>query len=112
MSTPPNVVHLDDANLDVTLSLTYGDILAIEDAGNAAIAFDPETNERRIDGSYISARRTAMLATIPKNISMESIKQLSPKDGQTLSAAMAELYTAATAVNDPKSPKGAASKKR
>jgi hypothetical protein len=111
-SANEQVVHLDDANIDVTLSFTYGDMLAIEDAGNAAIKFNAETNERQIDGTYISARRTAMLSSIPKGLPFDAIKQLSPKDGQKLAAAVDALFAEATAVNDPESPKGAVSKKR
>jgi hypothetical protein len=108
----PTTVHLDDANTDVALALSYGDMLAIEDAGNAAIQFDPETSERKIDGSYITARRNAMLSVIPKGISLDAIKQLSPKDGKRLEEAVAALYSAANAANDPESPKGETSKKR
>jgi hypothetical protein len=111
-SANEQIVHLDDANVDVTLSFTYGDMLAIEDAGNAAIKIDSETNERQVDGSYLSARRTAMLSSIPKGLTFDAIKQLSPKDGQKLIAAVVSLYAEATSINDPESPKGAVSKKR
>ncbi len=111
-SANEQVVHLDDANIDVTVSLTYGDLLAVEDAGNATIQFDTETRERKLDGSYLSARRTAMLSSIPKGITLDAIKQLSPKDGQKLAAAVDTVYAEATAVNDPESPKGSISKKR
>jgi hypothetical protein len=106
------VVHLDDANIDVTLSFTYGDLRKIEDAGNATIKIDEDTGKRRLDGSYFTARRTAMLSTIAKGITLDAIDQLSPRDGQKLFAAVAAAFNEATAVNDPKSPKESTSKKR
>lgn len=115
-------LHLDEAQADVTLSLSYGDLLAIEDAGNSAIRIDAETGDRRIDGGFITARRNALLSTIPKQITyagqpsqplpLDLIRQLSVKDGRALEEAVSKVYAEAVAVNDETSPKGSTSKKR
>ena len=69
-------------------------MLAIEDAGNAAIKFNAETNERQIDGSYISARRTAMLSSIPKGITLDGHTTFTVQgDGDTTVADLVGEYT-------------------
>lgn len=122
MNHPPTVVHLGDANADVTLSLSYGELLAIDDAANAVITYDPETNEPSMDGRYISARRTASLVTIPKTyrladggaegpVTLEWVKTLSVTDGRALMDAVNGLIKDASAPNDEASPKGPKSKR-
>lgn len=113
-------IHLDDANADVTLVLEYGDILAIEQAGNATIKIDEETGKRKLDGSFIVARKQALLSiareikyqgqsAVP--ITMDIIRKLSVKDGKKLEGSIADLYNEANAVNDEADPKGSTSKK-
>lgn len=119
-SLEETIIHLDDANLDVVCSYGFRDQLAVEAAGNASIKIDPETNERRFDGTFYTARRDAFLAQVPKaivkadgsrrKITMDEILNLSIRDGQKLLAEAVRLNKEANEVNDEESPKDESSK--
>lgn len=119
-SLQETIVHLDDANLDVVCSYGFRDQLAVEAAGNTTIKMDPETNQRRLDGTFMTARRDAFLSHVPKaiqktdgtrrKITMDEILNLSTRDGQKLLSEILRLHVEANAVNDEKSPKGESSK--
>lgn len=117
MAATDSILHLADAQCDVTLSFLYGDAVAIEDATNAALRFDPETRETIPDASVLAARRDAMLTHIPKSwtrvdadgravpLTLDHIRSLSVVDGRALEAAVIALMDAAVAVHVEDSPK-------
>lgn len=123
MAADERTLHLVDADCDVTLSFLYGDAVAIEDATNACVKIDHDTQERTFDGTLLSVRRDAILTHLPKRwtrrdtagtpvpLTLDAIKGLSLVDGRALEAACVALVQEANAVHvedDPKEPPSSA----
>ena len=118
MAEYDRTIHLPDADCDVTLSFLYGDAVAIDDATNACVKVDTNTQERSFDGTLLSVRRDAMLGHIPKRwtmvdasgapvpLTLDAIKKLSYGDGRALEKAVGALFLEASEVHVEDSPKG------
>ena len=116
------IVHLEDANVDVTLSVKFGDLNAINAAGNAHTSFVPtakgELIQKELPGAFLTARDAVLLARIPKTwapagstvspspITPDWIDNLSPRDGKKLEGECWKLVNGVRETYAEKSPKG------
>lgn len=114
-------IHLDDANVDVTLKVAFGDIRAIDAAGNQHATYGMnakgELVQKEVPGTLLTARDNALLARIPKSwvptgstvaptpITPQWVDDLSPRDGKKLEGACWQLVNAVRASAAEASPK-------
>lgn len=115
-------VHLDDANVDVTLQVKFGDLRAIDAAGNEHTAFVPGPKgglvQKELPGAFITARDNALLARVPRTwvpaggnvaptaVTPQWVDDLSLRDGKKLEGACWDLVTDVRSSYAEKSPKG------
>lgn len=109
-SSTETTVTLTDAKVDVTLRVKFGDLRAIEAAGNAHMKFAPgkdgQMESQGFDGTWITSRDEVLLSRIPKTwaptggnvpatpVTPDWIDGLSPSDGKALEGACWKLVNA------------------